>query len=218
MKMKVFIFGGGSFARMVRHYVDRFTDWQVVAFVVDAQYKDAESLDGLPLVAYDDARVRFPPSETQAVIAVGYKKMAAGRREAHLRLKAAGYVLPNLIHPTAFVGCDEIGEGNLILEQCDICFGSKMGDCNLFWGGAMLSHDTMVGSYNTFARADFGGFATIGDNCFFGLNATVKDHVRVADRTFVGPSSYIARDTRPESVYIVAGTKPMVGVSSLEVL
>lgn len=218
MGKKVLIFGCGTFAAMIRRFIARYTDWDTLAFVADASYCNADSFEGLPLVSFDDIAIRYPPREVEVVAAIGYKGMAIGRKDAFLRLKAAGYAMPNLIHPSAFVECDEIGEGNLILEQCDICFGSKMGNCNLFWGGAMLSHDTAIGSFNTFARADFGGFCRVGDNCFFGLNSTVKDHVHVADFTFVGPCCYIAQDTAPRSVYLERGTKPMVGLESSDVL
>ena len=218
MGSEILIFGGGEFARLVRRYIARYTDWKAVAFVVDAAYRNVDKLDGLPVLSYEEALRALPPADVGAAVAIGYKGMSSGRRDAFKRLKTAGYSLPNLIHPSAFVECDAIGEGNLILEQCDICFGSRMGDCNLFWGGAMLSHDTVVGSFNTFARADFGGFCVVGDNCFFGLNSTVKDHVKVADFTFVGPNGYVAKDTQPQSVYVKQGTKPMLGVSSLDVL
>ena len=59
-----------------------------------------------------------------------------------------------------------------------------------------LGHGDKLGNYCTLCMGSvFGGFVTIGDNCFFGLNSTVVNRIDVAPFTMLGAHSYLKRST-----------------------
>ena len=50
------------------------------------------------------------------------------------------------------------------------------------------------------------GHVAIEENCFVGVNATIRDKVRIARDCVVGAGALIMRDTQPGQVYAVRGT------------
>jgi carbonic anhydrase/acetyltransferase-like protein (isoleucine patch superfamily) len=53
------------------------------------------------------------------------------------------------------------------------------------------------------------GGCTIEPNCFLGVNATLRDHVRIGRESLIGMgAACIVKDTAPRSVYKGIATKP----------
>lgn len=202
----VIIFGASSFASLVSKYIERFTDWEICGYTADRAYCQDAQLDGKPLIPFDELS-RQDAENWDAVLAVGYSVNGDVRRHAYRELKQTGFTVRNFIHPTCECYADEIGEGNLLLENTVIGFGATLGDANLIWTGANIGHDDCIGSFCTMcATTSFGGFTKVGDNCFFGMNATVRDHLNVAPYTFVGAGACLTHDTDERDVYVSRGT------------
>lgn len=203
----VLIFGAGSFASLVAKYIERFTDWGIDGYTVDRAYCQGVQFNGMPLIPFDEL-TRQDAERWDAVLAVGYSSSGNVRKHAFGELKEKGFTVRNFVHPTCECYTDELGEGNLLLENTVIGFGATLGNANLIWTGANIGHDDCIGSFCTMcATASFGGFTTVGDNCFFGMNATVRDHLNVAPYTFVGAGACLTRDTEERDVYVTRSTE-----------
>jgi acetyltransferase-like isoleucine patch superfamily enzyme len=46
------------------------------------------------------------------------------------------------------------------------------------------------------------GGVNIGENCFVGVNSTIRDHINIADKCVIGAGSIIMKDTQESGVYI----------------
>ncbi len=57
----IVLFGVGEVAAVARFYLERFSEHRIVAHTVDAAYVRQESLDGLPVVAWENLESQFPP-------------------------------------------------------------------------------------------------------------------------------------------------------------
>lgn len=195
-RKKLVIFGLGNFAHLITYYIETTTNWSIACYTVDRAYVTEDSFLGKPVVAYEDVREQFPPSEYQMLVAVGYSRMGTVRKQAFERAVQDGYEMPNYVHPSVWVHAESMGMGNIILEQASISPFSTIGNANLIWNGVQLGHGDKLGSYCTLCMGSvFGGFVTIGDNCFFGLNSTVVNRVDVAPYTMLGAHSYLKRST-----------------------
>ena len=60
---RVVIFGAGDIARLAHRYFSTDSPHEVIGFVVDAGFKAADTLMGLPVVERPIALERFPPAE-----------------------------------------------------------------------------------------------------------------------------------------------------------
>lgn len=76
--------------------------------------------------------------------------------------------------------------------------GTKFDNC------IHVAHNTVIGEYNLIcAGVIFGGSITSGVNCFFGLQATIKDHVKIGNNCIIGQGANVIDDVPDGSV--VAG-------------
>ncbi len=200
MTGKSFIFGAGALARVLHIYLEQIGRTPA-GFVVDDAWCKEKAFCDLPLVPFSRMMERFPPTEYDAFVAVGYGKMNAGRKDAFERLRAMGYETPNFIHPSVLNACASMGEGNLIFPGVLLDACTRVGDCNVFYPSVLIAHDTRIGSFNFFApRAALAGDVVVGDRCFFGLNSAVKNGLSVADRCLLGAAAYAVRPLTEGSV------------------
>src|SRR5262249_18718727 len=68
----VVIFGVGDMAEVAHHYFVTDSNYDVVGFTVDRAHCDREAFQGLPVVAFDEVTRRFPPTNHDLFVAVGY--------------------------------------------------------------------------------------------------------------------------------------------------
>ena len=72
---KVVLFGTGLFAAIIHSYLRHDSPYEVVAFTVDGDHQQEDSLYGLPVVAFEDVASIYPPPDHGMMIAVGYQRM-----------------------------------------------------------------------------------------------------------------------------------------------
>jgi len=176
---KILIYGSREFGRVVRTLVID-CGYSFVGFIDD--WESGADIMG----RFEEVLSRFPPSECQIAIAIGYKDLRA-RMEVYRRIKDANYQLARLIHPAAYVRSPEnISEGAIIMAGAIIDVNASTGALCVIWPGATLNHDSTLGA-NVFLcpNATVCGYVRIGDNCFIGAGAVVVDHVSVPANTFL---------------------------------
>lgn len=201
----IIVFGVADFSLLMKKYIERFTRDHVVAFCCDLEYIQTSMIDGCPVVDMEKVQEIFAPEENYFLMAIGYKKMNRLRAEMTDKVRKMGYELYTFIHPSANVFCDEMGEGNIVLENVTMSLRGSIGDCNIFWNGVNISHNYLIGSYNYFAPGVVtGGNIVMGNNCFLGLNCTLKNSVDIADFSFVGAGVYASFSTKKHSVIAAA--------------
>ena len=204
-KRKCIMFGLTTFAEMVRYYVEKYTDIEVIAYTVDAKYKKENIYDGLPVVAFEDMDGIYPSDESLVIIGLGYSKMNDLRKQKFIQVKEKGYKIEGFIHPSVIQDIGERGEGNIIFEGAVLGYNVKLGDGNIIWNGCNISHESVIGDFNHFsAGTTLGGKTIVKNNCFFGMNSVIRGPKIVEDYTLVGAGCYINNDTKAYGVYVPA--------------
>jgi len=51
------------------------------------------------------------------------------------------------------------------------------------------------------------GGVEIGEQCFIGVNATLRDHIKIGCECVIGAGTLLLADTEPEGVYIGKATE-----------
>lgn len=202
----IIIIGNSGNSRLARFYFDKDTGYKVVGYALNRDYLKEETFDGLPVFAIEDIKTIYPPSECDAFVAVGYNKMNRVREKLYHELKDLGYTLPNYISPRcSFLTTEPVGDNNFILEDNTIQPFVKIGSNNVFWSGNHIGHDGAIGDHNFItSHVVVSGFVKIKNNCFLGVNATIRDAVTIADATLVAAGAIIMKDTIEKGVYLPA--------------
>ena len=216
MKQKLIIFGSGEIAQLAHYYFDSESDYEVVAFAVDAAYLSVPILFGLPLVAFEDVTRLYPPDTHDFFVAIGYSKQNAVRKEKYLAVKALGYRLASFISSRATVLNDgRIGENCFILEHNIVQPFVTIGNNVTLWSGGLVAHHSTIKDHTFIAaHVAIAGGVEVGEQCFLGFNATLRDHIKVGDRCVIGAGALLLADAAPEGVYIGTATERSTSASS----
>ena len=177
--MRVLVYGSRLFGGVIRCLVED-CGHEFAGFIDDVH----EGPDVLG--AFARVRQSHPPDGYACVNGVGYNDLAA-RRAVTVRIESAGYRVPALVHPRAYVSsASSLGAGALVMAGAIVDCRVTIGDAVVVWPGACVSHDSRVAS-NTFLspNSTVCGDCTIGADCFVGAGAVVVSHAVVPDGTFI---------------------------------
>lgn len=209
MKKSLVIFGSGDIAQLAHYYFSTDSEYEVIAFTVDASYIQAPEFCGLPVVAFEGVADKYPPESCAFFVALSYSKLNAIRKEKFLAAKEKGYQLVSYISSRASVLNDGyIGENCFILEDNTIQPFVKIGNNVTMWSGNHIGHHSVIHDHSFIAsHVVVSGGVVIGEQCFIGVNATLRDHIKVGGRCVVGAGSLLLGDAEPEGVYIGVATE-----------
>lgn len=217
---KLIIIGNGSYARMMKRYIDITEFGEIAAFAVDQIYIQEEQIDGLPVISLEMLTRQFSKEEILLIMGIGYRKMSNIRSQVFETCKSFGYQFANYIHPTAIIEKNvTLGEGNNILEGVIIEESASLGNANLLYGGSLIAHEVAVGNFNTFSvKAVVAGCTVIHNHCFIGASAAIKDHIVLQDYVFIGASAYASKSMEEYCVLVPSQSRILTDKKSIDLL
>lgn len=199
----IVIFGTGPIAEVADFYFAQDAGRSVAAFTVDADYLDASTFCGRPVIAFEDVATRYSPSDYDFFVALSYGKMNRVRQEKCAAVQALGYRLASYVssRATTWPGL-QIGENCLILENNVIQPFVRIGNNVTLWSGNHIGHHASIADHCfVTSHVVISGGVSVGRNCFIGVNSTIRDHVSVGERCLIGAGCLIVQDTEPDGVY-----------------
>ena len=209
MRKPLVIFGSGDIAQLAHYYFSTDSNYEIVAFTVDANYIKESEFCGLPVVAFEDVAKNYPPDSYDFFVALSYSKLNAVRKEKFLAAKEMGYKLVSFISSRATVLNEgRIGENCFIFEDNTIQPFVTIGNNVTLWSGNHIGHHSVIHDHTFIAsHVVISGGVEIGEQCFVGVNATLRDHIKIGDRCVVGAGALLLADAAPEGVYIGTATE-----------
>jgi sugar O-acyltransferase (sialic acid O-acetyltransferase NeuD family) len=209
MKKSLVIFGSADIAQLAHHYFSTDSNYQVVAFTVDAAFMTAPEFCGLPVVPFDDLSNLYPPDAYEIFVALSYSKLNQIRKEKYLAAKALGYRLSSYVSSHATVlNAGGIGDNCFILEDNTIQPFVTIGNNVTLWSGNHIGHHSTIKDHCFIAsHVVISGGVEIGEQCFIGVNATLRDHIKIGEKCVIGAGTLLLADAEPEGVYIGTATE-----------
>ncbi|MCS5706439.1 acetyltransferase [Synechococcus sp. FGCU-3] len=209
MRKPLVIFGAAEAAQLAHFYFSQDSDYEVVAFTVDSAYITSLSFCDIPLVPFEEVDKHFSPKGHNFFVALGYSKLNAVRKEKFLAAKALGYQCASYISSRATIFDQRLmGENCLILEDNTVQPFARIYDNVTLWSGNHIGHHSEIKSHSFISsHVVVSGGVTVGEQCFIGVNATLRDHINIGDRCVIGAGALLLTDAEPESVYIGSATE-----------
>jgi sugar O-acyltransferase (sialic acid O-acetyltransferase NeuD family) len=209
MKKKLVVFGSGDIAQLAHFYFMTDSEYEVVAFTVDAPYREHPTFCTLPVVPFEEVVTLYPPQQHDFFVALSYSGLNALRKEKYLAAKALGYRLASYVSSRATVlNQGRMGDNCFILEDNTIQPFAAIGNNVTLWSGNHIGHHSVLRDHTFVAsHVVISGGVEIGEQCFIGVNATLRDHIRVGDKCVVGAGVLLLADAEPEGVYQGAATR-----------
>ena len=209
MKKRLVIFGIGEAAQLAHYYFTTDSQYEVVAFTVDAAYLEQAIFCDLPVIAFEEILKQYGPEEHDLFVALGYSKLNTVRKEKYLMAKALGYRLPSFISSSATVlNAEKIGENCFVLEDNTIQPFVTIGNNVTLWSGNHIGHHSVIRDHCFIAsHVVISGGVEVGEQCFIGVNATLRDHIKVGERCVIGAGALLLADAEPEGIYMGQATE-----------
>lgn len=208
MKKDLVIFGGAEIAALAKFYFNNDSPYNVVAFTIDDEFIASDNFEGIPILPFSECSEKFPTNEYSMHVALSYNKLNKLREEKYNQAKSVGYTLVNYISSKATIWNDlTLGDNCFILEEQNIQPFVKIGNNVMLWSGNHIGHGTVISDHTYISsHVVLSGNCEIGRRCFFGVNSTSKDFVKIGDDVFIGMDASITKDIADGAVVISSGT------------
>lgn len=200
----IVLFGAGPIAELAHHYFTTDSAHRVVACTVDGEYRRADTFLDLPLVDFETVASRYPPSQHRMFVALSYSRMNQLRAAKYRAAKALGYELVSYVSSRCTLLTEEaIGDNCFILEDNTIQPFVRIGSNVTLWSGNHIGHHSVIGDHCFISsHVVVSGLCSIGEYSFLGVNATLRNNLKVAPRTLVGAGAVVMEDTVEGGVYL----------------
>jgi sugar O-acyltransferase (sialic acid O-acetyltransferase NeuD family) len=209
MMREVVIFGGGQIAQVAHYYLTQEGNRTVVAFAVDREFRNADSLLGRPIIDFEEVQQIYPPHSYDMFIAVSFKKVNKLREAKFNEALSKGYALISHVSPRASIWSGFETKPNTIIMEANVVQPYvSIGRNVTMWSGNHVGHHTSIGDHCFIAsHAVISGSVTIGAGSFIGVNVTIRDNVCIGARNVLGAGALILSDTPDNAVFMGSATE-----------
>ena len=199
------LLGAGGNARVVATTALSTGRFSSIAFLDDRCSDPAQPPDHLGWPVIGPLSAALDPQISQkfqaALVAIGN---ATVRLQWLPRLAAAGYELPVVIHPTAWVSPSaQLGAGSVVFAQACIQAQAVIGSGAILNTGCSVDHDAQLGNgVHICPGARLAGEVQVGDRSWIGIGASVIQQICIGADVIVGAGAAVVRDL-PDGVTAV---------------
>ena len=193
---RVLIVGGGGNAKVCIDLLRSMQTHEIVG-IIDASLDPMSSGLGVDVVGGNDELSRlFEEGVRYAVVGFGALREPQARQRILAELRRIGFVLPNLIHPSATVEPSAtLGEGNQIMAGAIVGSAVVLHDNCIVNSGAIVSHDCELhDNVHLAPGAILAGDVRVGRNTLVGMGATVYFGVQLGEDVTIGNGSDVLYD------------------------
>ena len=180
LSRSLLILGAGGHGKVVLDVADSMKCYKAIHFLDDGKEIGIEVLGHEVIGKISECHLHSS-SYTDAIVALGNNQV---RLELTKKLKALGYQIPILVHPTSVVSqYANIKEGTVIMPQAVVNADARIGMACIINTGAVVEHDCVVGDGAHIAyRAVLGGGAKVGSKVLVDIGKVVGRNTQIADR------------------------------------
>lgn len=201
--MRIYLLGAANpeTIRMIRAVQRSSPNVEVVGFLDNDPRKKNSDFFGIPVLGGIELVESLAGSD------VGFVNLITGntriRYETSREIVTAGGRLTNFIHPSIDLTMCKLGVGIYLQEAVVVQAGVEIGDNSSIHMGALIGHETIVGSSVFIAHAvSVSGCCIIGDGTFIGTNATVLPRIKIGSWVTIGAGAVITKDVPDYAVVV----------------
>lgn len=201
---KLIIIGDSSFAAVAYEYFTYDSEYEVVAFSVEARYLKKTSWFNLPVIPFEELTQKFAINEHSFFVAIVYSQLNRLRTRLYQTMKLQGYQPASYISTCSFIWRNvTMGEHCFVFENNVIQPYVRIGNNVILWSGNHIGHHSQIAD-NCFMSSHVvvSGHSIISKNCFLGVNATLTNNITIAADCIISAGAVVNKDTREREIYI----------------
>jgi sugar O-acyltransferase (sialic acid O-acetyltransferase NeuD family) len=178
----IVLIGAGGHARSCIDVIEQQRLYKIAGLVGTAEQLN-ETVLGYRVIAIDEDLDLLVARCPNVLIAVGQIKNPSLRMRLFNRAIKAGFNLPTIISPHAYVSKHAtLGRGSIVMSGAVINAGVRIGDNCIINTRATLEHDSVIADHCHISTGVLiNGGVTVGQGTFIGSGSIIRDNTIVRD-------------------------------------
>ena len=205
-KTELILIGAGGHSRSCIDAIEREGKYKI-AGLVGLGEEVGSSHFGYQVIATDSDLSALAKQFQYALISVGQIKSPDLRIRLYELSLAAGFTLPTIIAPTAYVSSNAtVGGGTIVMHGAILNAGVVVGKNCIINTRALLEHDSQVFDHcHISTGAIINGETLIGAGSFIGSGSVIKEGVSVGAGSVVGMRQAVLHNLEDGCKYLGEG-------------
>lgn len=187
IKPSLILIGAGGHARSCIDVIEQQGIYQIAGLVDLPEQRNARHLD-FKVIASDAELKELAKAHRFALVAVGQIRTAEHRIRLYQQAIEAGFTLPAIIAPTAYVSrYAKVGAGTIVMHGAIVNAGVEVGINCIVNTRTLIEHDAKVNDHcHISTGATLNGNVSVGTGTFIGSGCTVKEGVAIGHGCVIG--------------------------------
>jgi len=188
----ILLIGGGGHCRSVIDVIELGNKYKI-AGIIDKPETLGHKVLGYEVLGTDADLPQLSKKYKYAFITVGQIRTSELRQRLFLLAKQAGFELPSIVSPRAYVSkYATIDEGTIVMHDAMINAGVKIGKNCIVNSKALIEHDSCVeANCHISTGAIINGTVHVKKNSFIGSHATTRESLVIEEGSFVKAGSVV---------------------------
>ncbi len=189
---EIILIGGGGHCKSVIDVIEQEGKFQIVGIVDKSELLGTNVL-GYQIISNDSGLGDLSKKYKYALVTVGQIKSPLRRIKLFDLAKTAGFILPSIISPNAYVSQHaSIGNGVIVMHDALINANTTIGDNCIVNSKALIEHDCQVSEHcHISTNATINGGVVVESGCFIGSGATTKELITIKKNSFIKAGSLV---------------------------
>lgn len=211
--MKVAILGVGNYTEVMIELCEEL-DMDIAGLYHFNNSRDGQMVAGYKILGSYDDLFNNAKKDTGVVVAIGDNKL---RLNCLMRARNAGFKIPSLIHPTAYISKSaSLGEANYVHPHSFVWSSAKIGDGVIISPKAMVAHHTKIANGCLIsANALVGSYVTLNERVLVGIKANIiSKTIVIGEDSILGANTTVIKSFPPNSKIVGTPGKNIADNSS----
>jgi sugar O-acyltransferase (sialic acid O-acetyltransferase NeuD family) len=202
-RSELIVIGAGGHSRSCIDTIEQEGKYKIGGLVGLSQ-EVGSSQFGYEVLATDSELAELAKQFEFALVALGQIDSPELRIRLYSQSIAAGFILPSIIAPSAYVSPHAIvGAGTIVMQGAILNAGVVVGNNCIINTRALLEHDSQVSDHcHISTGAILNGETSIGKGSFIGSGSVIKEGVSVGADSLVGMGLALRHNLDERSKYL----------------
>lgn len=183
---KIILIGGGGHCKSIIDVIEHEGKFRI-AGIIDKPELIGNDLLGYKVIGHDLELNKFAKKYEYALISIGQIHSPEPRKKLFNLAIKAGFNLPKIISPRAFVSSHaSIGNGTVIMHDAIVNAGASVGENCIINSKALIEHDSSISNHcHISTNAVINGDVIIEDDCFIGSGTVVINSAVIKRKSLI---------------------------------
>jgi len=182
----IILIGGGGHCKSVIDVIEQEGQFKI-AGIVDKPKLLGSNIMGYSVIGSDSNLDSLAKIYKYALITVGQVKSPSLRIKLFDLATKAGFILPNITSPNAYVSKHaSIGNGVVVMHNAIVNACVSIGDNCIINSKALIEHDCQISRHcHISTNATINGGVTVECGCFIGSSVITKESITIQKNSFI---------------------------------